>query len=245
MASSETGHEKNVANFDVFISSVLSMGEAYKPAKSSLSIESMQSVCTSCKGAMTATRAADAAYRNAVDAREAIFLKLDKVVTRVINTLASSDVSSETVTTAKSIVKKLRGSKSNSKKRDAEKASDAGSGEAAREISSSQLSFDNKIGNFSMLLELLLSIVAYQPNEKDLTTESLKLFLDELKNKNTAVVNARTALFNARALRDEIMYKDGSGLVDVVMDAKKYIKGAFGSTSAQYKMVSGLEFRKN
>jgi hypothetical protein len=244
MASSETGHEKNVANFDVFISSVLSMGEAYKPAKSSLSIESLQSVCAGCKGAMTGVRAADAAYRNAVDAREAIFLRLDKVVTRIINTLSSSDVSSETVTSAKSIVKKLRGSKNNSKKTAAEKASDDGKENAPREISVSQLSYDNKIGNFSMLLELLKSNPAYNPNEKDLTIDAIKSFSNELRNKNAAVVSAKTAFYNARALRDEIMYKEGSGLMEIASDAKNYIKGAFGSTSSQYKMISGLKFRR-
>jgi hypothetical protein len=41
-----------------------------------------------------------------------------------------------------------------------------------------------------------------------------------------------------------VLFTDVTGLVDVAMGVKKYIKSAFGATSVQYKSVSGIHFRK-
>jgi hypothetical protein len=33
-------------------------------------------------------------------------------------------------------------------------------------------------------------------------------------------------------------------MVDLAMDLKSYIKGAFGTSSPQYKKIAGLEFKR-
>ena len=61
--------------------------------------------------------------------------------------------------------------------------------------------------------------------------------------KNSAVVAAFTPLSNARILRNEILYKANTGLVDITLDTKTYIKSLYGATSPQYRQVSKLEFK--
>jgi len=67
--------------------------------------------------------------------------------------------------------------------------------------------------------------------------------LADLKAKNTAVINATTALSNARIARDKVMYSDDIGLIDIARDVKQYVKSLFGASSPQYKQISGLEFK--
>jgi hypothetical protein len=52
------------------------------------------------------------------------------------------------------------------------------------------------------------------------------------------------ALNNSRAERNELMYKPVNGMVDVALDVKSYVKSIFGTSSLQFKKVSGLEFTK-
>jgi hypothetical protein len=78
----------------------------------------------------------------------------------------------------------------------------------------------------------------------DLKAESVKAFYEDLKSRNEAVMKATTDLFKARARRNELLYKEMTGLVDVAFDVKAYLKGAFGAKSPQYKEVSSLSFRR-
>lgn len=96
-----------------------------------------------------------------------------------------------------------------------------------------------------MLVEQLLNTPGYAPNEPELQPETLKAEVADLRKKNSAVVAARSVLKDKRSRRDEILYKKGTGLVDVALEAKAYIRGAFGPSSSQFKKVQGLEFRKN
>ena len=241
----ETGHAKNVAVFDEILIYLTGFGKDYSPSKASLAIEALNGTCTSCKNAMYAVRTSNIGYKNAVDARELAFSQVSKLVTRVINTLKASDVPPVSVQTALAAARKIQGRRAKPKRTDEEKKADVEAGIDYREISASQRSFDSIIENFSFLTELLLNVSGYKPNEKDLQTESLKALIEDLKQKNSAAVSAQSALFDARARRNDLLYKKETGLVDIAMDIKAYVKGAFGSESPQFKKISGLEFKRN
>ncbi|HLP73294.1 MAG TPA: hypothetical protein VK155_10355 [Bacteroidales bacterium] len=67
MASTiETGHEKNVANFDAVISSAQGIGKDYNPPKGLLSYESLQNISASNKNELKAVRSAFSDYKTAV-----------------------------------------------------------------------------------------------------------------------------------------------------------------------------------
>ena len=81
------------------------------------------------------------------------------------------------------------------------------------------------------------------PNEEELKISTLTALYEDLKAKNTAVVETTTPLSNSRIARNEVMYKPLAGLVDIAFDTKVYIKSVFGPSSPQYKQVSKLEFK--
>ena len=56
------------------------------------------------------------------------------------------------------------------------------------------------------------------------------------------MINAEVVYSNARISRDNLLYSKDSGLVDVAMDVKNYVKSIFGATSPEYANVSDIEF---
>ena len=99
--------------------------------------------------------------------------------------------------------------------------------------------------NFAALIDLAESITSYTPNETELKTTSLKAFHNKLKTANTTVINAEVAYSNSRISRDQVLYAEAGGLVNIASDVKKYVKAIFGATSAQYRQISGIKFTKH
>jgi len=104
------------------------------------------------------------------------------------------------------------------------------------------MSFDNRVENMGKLIELLTVQPAYAPNETDLTTDSLTAFHTNMSGTNTAAKNAETALSNSRIARNNILYKDETGLVAIAGKVKDYVISAFGASSPQYKQISKIKF---
>lgn len=241
--TSETGHAKNVANFGTLITVVNGFGEVYNPSKQSITSASLRTLHDSAKNLMNEMNDASGAYSVAVAKREVSFNPLSKLTTRVLNALRASDVTKQIVETAESLIRKIQGRRATPKKTDEEKAALQAEGTTVKEISSSQMSFDNRMDGFDKLLRLLDNIPQYTPNEEELKMDSLGNYYTALSSANAAAVQAETALTNIRMMRNEIMYKPGSGLVDISLSVKTYVKSLFGATSAQYKQVSGLTFK--
>lgn len=242
-STTETGHAKNVANFESLILSVAGLGNTYNPSKDSLKPSSLQSLLIEAKNSMNVVNAAQSAYSNAVAARENAFSPLSKLITRVNNALKATDTTSQVDESARTIVRKLQGARASAKLTDEEKAALEADGKVVNQISASQMSYDSRIENLDKLITLLSSVPQYVPNETELKITTLTALSAELKAKNTDVVNAGILLDNARTDRNEVLYKSLSGVVDIAFDTKVYIKSLFGASAPQYKQMSKLEFK--
>lgn len=241
--TSETGHAKNVANFDELISFVTAYGSAYNPTKTSIQLPALQTLSATAKTAINAVNGALPAYNNAIAARDAAFAPLNKLTTRVINALKATDTTVQVDESARTLVRKIQGKRATPKMTEEEKQAAAAAGQPITEISSSQLSYESRLDNFDKLIKLLASVSLYTPNETDLKVSALTALYSDLAAKNAAVVTAAVPLSNTRIARNEVLYKTNTGLVDIAADTKTYIKSVFGATSQQYKQVSKLAFR--
>ena len=240
---SETGHAKNVANFGTLITVVNGFGEVYNPSKQTITTTALATLYENSKGMMSELNGISGAYGIAVANREVAFEPLSKLATRILNALRASDVTKQVIETAESLVRKLQGKRATPKKTDEEKAALQAEGTVVKEVSSSQMSFDNRMDSLDKLVRLLDNIPQYAPNEEELKVSTLANYYSNLSSVNTAAAQAETALNNARMMRNEILYKPGTGLVDIAQSVKTYVKSLFGATSAQYKQVSGLTFK--
>lgn len=240
---SETGHAKNVANFGTLISVVNGFGAAYNPSKQSITPGALATLYERAKNVLKLINVALGQSDIAIAAREVAFEPLSKLATRILNALRSSDTTQQIDDAAQSLVRKIQGKRTTPKKTEEEKAALLAEGTVVKEVSSSQMSFDNRIDSFDKLIQLLTGIPQYAPNEEELKITTLTNYYNTLTASNAVAVEAETKLSNARLSRNEILYKTDSGLVDIAASVKMYVKSLFGATSAKYKQISGLAFK--
>jgi hypothetical protein len=243
MKSPETGHAKNMAGFAELVSSVVAFGTDYKPARASISTAELQKLLAEARTALVSLDAALPAYGNAVAAREVGLLPLSKLVTRVYNVLVSNTTSQQVDENARTLVRKINGRRAKAKLTEDAKSLLKADGIEKREISASQMSADNRIENLFKLIQLLNSIPEYAPNEEAFSVAGLTTLYNNLMSKNEDVVNAAILLRHARNKRNEVFYKPDTGICDISLAVKAYVKGLYGNTSVHYKHLTGLTIK--
>ena len=226
-STSETGHAKNVANFDELISFVTGYRETYNPSKATIKLDALKALSDHAKTSINAVSSMEPAYKSAVAAREVVFIPLSKLTTRIMNSIKATDTTVQVDENARTLVRKIQGVRATAKKTEDEKKALAEKGKEVVEISTSQMSYDSRLDNFFKLIQLLSSVPEYNPNETELKIEHLNTILDDLKAKNAAVVESYIPLSNARISRNNLLYKENTGLYDVALDVKNYIKSVF------------------
>lgn len=245
-STSETGHPKNVANFENLVSFCIGYGLIYNPSKTNLKVVALQTQLASCKTNIASVASTSVAFNNAVNARMIAFFGLKKLSTRLINALDATGATVQTVKDAKTVNAKVQGSKLT--KADSGKTLEpidpnAPVIETAKTISSSQQSYSSLIEHIGTMITILSTEPLYLPNETDLKVVTLNTFLTNLKNTNTGVINAYTTVSNSRITRDQSLYNTINGLCETAKEIKMYVKSVFGATSAQYKQISGIPFK--
>jgi len=243
-STSETGHAKNVANFDEMISNIQGYKTVYNPSKLSIKLDALLTLSVNAKNGIDGVNAAIPAYSNAVAARDTAFSPLSKLITRILNALKSTETTKQVDESALTFARKIQGRRASAKKTAEEIKADAEAGKETVQISASQMSYDSRLDNYDKLIKLLTSIEVYAPNEADLKVATLSSLYTELKQKNAAVLAAAVPLKNARITRNDILYKDLTGLVDVASDVKSYVKSVFGAKSPQFRQISRLKFTR-
>lgn len=239
---SETGHSKNVAQFAQLVSIVSGFGVNYKPSNLSIELTKLQNKLTTSQSSITAVEPLESAETLVINDRQTAFAPLSSLVTRVVNAAAVSVNDQLFSNDLRTIARKLQGKRATPKVKDDPLTPDVD--ESKQSISASQMSYDNRVTNFSAFITLLESSGSYSPNETALQTATLKTMLTDLQAKNTAVVNASTAAKTSRIARDEVLYNDTNGIVTLANLVKKYVKSVFGADSPQYKQLTALKFKK-
>lgn len=141
------------------------------------------------------------------------------------------------------IARKIKGIRASRKLNEEEIKIAAEQGQEINQISSSQMSFDNRLDNLNGLNNIVLGSESYAPNEADLKKDYIVTFYKDLSMKNDAVKAAFNPLRLARISRNEILYNPETGMVAVALRAREYIKSVYGASSPLYKQISAISFR--
>ena len=246
---SEVGHAKNISNFEDLISYCTAYGAAYNPVLSAIKISNMNALKNNANTIIANVSTTFTAFKVATNNREIVFLPLKKLATRIMSSLRSCGVNEQTIKDALTINRKLQGkrAKSIAAESNASETREAVPSETPVDlpshISVSQQSYDSRIEFFAKLIDLLIATPAYNPNEPDLKIAALNTVLANMKASNAVVVSATTNFSNARIARSKSLYAPVTGLVDVAIECKEYVKSVFGATSYEYKQVSGIRFK--
>jgi hypothetical protein len=240
-STSETGHAKNVSTFEDLISFCTGYGAAYNPSNPALKLTSLNGQLAACQAALQLVKDTKVAYDNATNAREVLFKPLKPFATKLINALAAAYPTSQTIDDARTTINKIQGRRAKAVEVPTEKEIAEGA-EPVKKNSTSQQSFDKMIDHFSQLVALLAGEPKYNPNEDEYKVASLRAHINDMKAKNTAVINCYTAVSNARISRDKLLYHETTGMVNVAQGVKQYVKSIFGPKDPQFKQVSNLKF---
>ena len=238
-STSETGHAKNVANFQDLITFVTGYGAIYNPTKNALKLPQLVTLSTTSQTSLADVITKNTAYNNKVNERVVAFSNLKSLSTRLINALQTTDATNQKVADAKAFNKKMQGIRAS-----AITTSEDPNAPAPTTISTSQQSYDQQIQHLAGLISVLQSEPSYAPNEVDLKIVTLTAKQADLTAKNNAVATAYTHISNSRIGRNSTLYTPTTGLFDIATEVKKYIKSIYGATSPQFAQVKGIEFRK-
>ena len=239
-STSEVGHAKNVANFADLIAYCTAYGATYNPSKTALQLTSLNTLLTSAQTELSNVTTAKNAFDTVTGDRQFAFEPLKSLATKVFNYLSVTDATNQTIADAKTINNKLQGRRSGT----VSETPPTEGGTAPNTVSVSRQSYDMLTENFSALIDLVSSVPSYTPNETELTVTSLTTFHANLQTANTNVTNAEVVYSNARISRNSVLYAENTGLVEIALEVKKYVKAVFGATSPQYKQISGIKFKK-
>ena len=234
-STSETGHAKNVANFETEIAFCIGYGATYNPSNPDLEIPNLQAKWEAAKLKLKAVKITKEPFDSITGARQLIFKPLKPFATRVINSLIAQKVPTTVIKDARTLIRKMTG------KRASETTSTT---PEENRISVSQQSYDRLADTFDELIVLAQTEPQYNPNEDDLKIPALETFLQQLKTANTSVRNAYVPYSNAMIARDKELYQVEKGLVDIALEVKNYVKSVFGANSPQYRQISTLEFSR-
>ena len=237
-STSETGHAKNIANFQTVIEFVMGYGSSYNPSKNSLKLPALIALKDTAENALTDVVTKNTLYNNKVNDRISAFSGLKTLSTRLINSLQTTDATKETIEDAKSFNRKMQGKRASDK----QESTDVNK-EAPKTISTSQQSYDQLIQHLTGLKSILESESSYSPNEDDLQVNSLDSLISDLSKKNTEVAKAYTNVSNSRLTRNQTLYTKDDSLVETASEVKKYVKSVFGAKSPQYDQIKGIEFK--
>ena len=238
-STSETGHAKNVANFQDLIEFVTGYGATYNPSKNSLKLPQLIALKATAENNLADVITKNTNYNNKVNERITAFSGLKSFSTRLVNALQTTDATPETIGNAKTFNRKMQGKKASS----AQTPTDPNT-PAPNTISTSQQSYDQLIQHLAGLTSVLEAEPSYTPNETDLQVVSIQAKIADLTAKNTAVATAYASISNSRIARNETLYTSATSVVETALEVKKYIKSVFGATSPQYAQVKSIEFSK-
>ena len=239
-STSEVGHAKNVANFGDLITYCTAYGTTYNPPRPPLTILSLGTLLTSARTELNNVITAKNSFDTVTGERQLLFENLKPLSTKIVNFLSITRVSEQIIDDAKTINNKIQGRRAGTVSHNPPTEG----GTPQNTVSVSRQSYDMLTENFASLIDFVTSIPIYTPNETELTIASLNDYLSQLQIANTNVINAEVAYSNARISRDNVLYADGTGLVDTASDVKNYVKAIFGATASEYRQVSGIKFKK-
>ncbi len=92
------------------------------------------------------------------------------------------------------------------------------------------------------MILILQSVPSYNPNEVSYKVTALQTQLTNLATLNNAANTSYANVKASRIDRNTFFYASGTGMLDIVKQAKAYIKSVYGASSQQYRAANDIKF---
>ena len=235
-STSETGHNKNVANFSTAYQILEEMNTLYNPSNSKIQLVNLDFVRSSLQITIAELNNNKPIYKNAVADRENAIAPLGKLMTKTLNYAKSIDISATDKENITAQAKKIRGDQKPKKVNPDTIETDG--------ISTSQMSYDSRIANLDTYTTQLASHPEYTPNETEIQIASLQTLHSNLVTLSQAVNSAGNSLITARANRNSILYNNEVNVIQLIKDVKAYLKSLGDAGKPYYNAIVKLQFKE-
>lgn len=236
--TTEGGHLKVLSNFHKLVEFV-SADPNYNPSNPLIVVSALQAKETVVSAAVDDVANKNAPNKTVIRERAEAFEALAPTARQVRNVAKASGESEAALANLETPLRKLSGVRASAKIKDDPNTPED---ESEGQHSASQMSYDNRTGNFRSFIALVKELTKYKPNEANLKVTALEAYADDIESKNNAVVSTYVPLNQARVLRDQLLYTNEDSVVNLAALVKAYVKGAMGSDSPLYKLIKGLNF---
>lgn len=242
MASrSETGHAKNLANFKELITVIKSFGDKYNPIAEVLKIPAMENLTAQAEQTLGQLKEAETLAKQSGATLMELFKPLSTLCSQVMGLLKSSGAKPSSIEEAKSVQKLITGS--NSRKKTIPETEGTPT-EVKSTRSQSRQSYDSRLDNFEKFVTVLQNIPEYRPNEDEFKIGTLQSRIQKMKQ--SILEDDQKELLRNKLMheRNTVLYTPETGLVDIGLKVKEYIKGIFGGVkSVEYRAVSKISLK--
>ncbi|HQU84929.1 MAG TPA: hypothetical protein PKY59_17450 [Pyrinomonadaceae bacterium] len=239
----ETGHSKNVANFETVIIVLTALGTVYNPVQALIMLTALNTKLVKAKAALVTVADTRADRKVKVDTVEKGFAGF---YAYAVNLKRAADVSvNDAAFTAdlQSIVNKFSSKGRDTGLPDDPATPDIDESRTAR--STAERSRDKQLAHLADLIALLETKTdAYQSNDVEYTIEGAKDFLAARTAENNAAKTAHIVEDNAEAARDEVLYHPETGVLKLVKLIKTELARKPGKESPAYQQIAATEFFK-
>ena len=234
-STTETGHAKNIANLKLLNEINGGFGGAYKPSNPLYDFAAMVAQHSACNGLQGDVNTQKGIFEPFQNARVTEFKDAKKLARRLRTAAKTCGAGKGFYIDVSKIVNKIVGERVS--KPTPTETDPAGT-------SASQVSFDNTVNNFDALAKMLAGETKYAPNEADLTVAAATAITAALDSTNNAVKRSAVPYNNAVIARNKALYTEVTGLCDVALGSKDYVKQVFTYSSPEFKSISKIAFRK-
>lgn len=236
--TTEAGDKKLLGNFSKLID-LVSADPNYNPANPKLAKAALATQLTGADAAVLAVATSAAANKLAITVCQLAYDELSPTALSSRDYLKASGAPTAIVDDGQTYITKVVGARKSKKIKD-DPATPVDESKGSH--SASQMSRENRLGNFESYIEILKQVPSYNPNEANLKITALTAFATDLKAKNAAVNSTAAALSQARGLRDQLLYLAEDSVVNTALLIKAYVKAAFGADHQLYKQIKGIPF---
>ncbi len=236
----ETGHAKNLENWQKMIAACAGFGGGYQPTNADLDLASMNALNAEVEGLMDGVQSNIVPWKNKVADRENIYKGVRPRTTQILGAFRACGADANKVDNVETFHRQVHGARAKAKPVD----DPLTPGDESKGNSVSHQSYVQVAEAFGQIVALLAGEPKYKPNEDHLKLATNETYHTQMETANDDVVNTVPAWKNSMASRNARMYDDPDSIFERQKLVKEYVKSAFGQNSPQYAQVKGLEFKK-
>jgi uncharacterized protein YejL (UPF0352 family) len=251
-STNEQSRAMTLGRFKILQIATSKLSSRYNPQQVTLRAGALLEQYDVVKFALSVYNKAQGPYKKASGKRKAAFVPVSNILTRVRGEVKTLDLSkadkAQVVKNVETINRGYRGAASPATIAKAKEKAAANEAEIKDEeldsISVAQTSFMERANHVAVLIAYLSVIPEYNTKDEELSIKGLNALLQILEAHNDETNETVIDLQNARTNLIKAFDAPDTGMIDVALAVKEKIKSTYGAESAEYRQVSGLEFRR-